>query len=243
MARRALFVLAVVAACWLKSFALRTGDALHLLPRTMSVGRLAFFVLPGLVIAALAIYLARRWALFSRSELGLERSEWQRRHPTRHALILGGLLAGFAVAYMLPPINYALTNGLTYADFLSEIRSHEYRSTLEPYEPLDASGLSLSFLDDVVFPPLMEEVPYRALLVPLVLPVLGRWGAVLVSGAVFFLTHWLAYQQAPNLQHFLGGVVLAYVFLRVGLAGSLATHAGSNAGIWLLAVWAACAAP
>lgn len=238
MARRALFVFSVVAACWLKSFALHTGDALHVLPRAMTVARLAALALPGLAIAAAAIYLARRWGLFSRVELGLERSAWQRRHPLRHAAIVGGLFAGFALAYMLPPINYAIANGLNYADFLTEIRLHEYRSTLRPYEPIDAAALGLSFLDDVVFPPLIEEVPYRALLVPLVLPLLGRWGAVVTSGVVFFLTHWIAYEQGPNLQHFLSGAVLAFIFLRVGLAGSLAAHAGGNAGIWLLAFWA-----
>jgi len=63
-------------------------------------------------------------------------------------------------------------------------------------------------------------------------------GVLYSCRAVFFLTHWLAYQQGPNLQHFAGGLILGYVFLRTGLAASIAAHAGGNAGVWILAAWA-----
>lgn len=246
MPRRAAFVLAVLAAFWLRSFVVRAADALYLLPRTMGWARVACLLVPGLVIAGAALYLARRWDLFSRAELGLEPTDWQRRHGIvgfRCALLIAGLFIGFALAYMLPPIHYGLSNELSHAEFLAEIRQHEYRSTLRQYEPISLGDLALSFVDGSVAWPFMEEAVFRALLVPLLLSWLHWWGAVLASGVVFCLTHWLVYQQGLQPQHFVTGVVFACVFLLVGLTGSVAAHAGGNAGVWLLALYAACAVP
>ena len=142
----------------------------------------------------------------------------------------------------LTPINYAYSHGLTHEEFLEELRRFEYRSTLEAYEPIDAAGLALSFFDGSVHAPFAEEVPYRALLVPLVRPWIGRFGTALCSGVVFFLLHWLVYGLGPEPSHFFSGAIFAYLFMYAGLGASLAAHAGGNAGIWLLAVYAAFAA-
>lgn len=243
MPGRVIFVLVVLALCGLRALVTHYSEAF--LPQTMSAERLAAFAVPGILISGTAILLAVRWRVFTRVELGLAPTDWQLKYRVtgfRLALFLLGLFLVFALMYALPPINYAYSQGLSHAEFLEELRRFEYRSTLEAYEPIDAAGLALSFFDGSVHAPLAEEVPYRALLVPLVRPWIGRFGTALCSGVVFFLLHWLVYGLGPEPSHFFSGAIFAYLFMYAGLGASLAAHAGGNAGIWLLAVYAAFAA-
>lgn len=243
MLGRVIFVLAVLALFGLRSLVTHFSEAF--LPQTMSAERLAVFAVPGILTSGAAILLALRWRLFTRVELGLAPTVWQLRYRVtglRFAFFLLGIFLIFALLYALPPINYAYSQGLSHADFLEEIRRFEYRSTLEAYEPINAAGLALSFFDGSVHAPLAEEVPCRALLVPLVQPWIGRLGTALCSGVVFFLLHWLVYGLGPEPSHFFSGAIFAYLFMYAGLGASLAAHAGGNAGIWLLAVYAAFAA-
>ncbi len=43
--------------------------------------------------------------------------------------MLFGLVVAGALTHMLPPVNYSLVNGLSYAEFIDLVRSNEWRAT------------------------------------------------------------------------------------------------------------------
>src|SRR5262249_14238560 len=149
------------------------------------------------------------------------------------AIFLAGMLIDIAV-----PLLTMTANGMSYEEILAHLRRFEYWYTfgrLEPPPPAWAIGLEAV---TSILAPLSEEVPYRALLVPATLSVLSRSSAALVSGAVFFLVHWLAFGGAPHPAYFVHGWAFAWVFMLAGLPGSIAAHAGVCFGVLALATFA-----
>lgn len=216
--------------------------ALHgsgLEPRDAPVLRAALIYGPGLVTAGAALVVALRSGLFTPIELGLRMPPWvmRRGRGGAGALLLAIFLAGMLVD-VAGPIGTMTANGMSYDEIVAHLRRFEYWYTfgrLEPPPPAWAIGLEAV---TSVLAPLSEEVPYRALLVPVALSRLSRNSAALASGAVFFLVHWLAFGGAPHPAYFLHGWAFAWVFMLVGLLGSIAAHAGVCFGVLVLATFA-----
>lgn len=173
--------------------------------------------------------------------LGLEATDFMtRRHLVgwRFALVLAAIFLVAALVYMAPPINYSIAHGFSYGEFVEELRRHEWRATFaRSVPPVDPLEVVLVFLHSVVFAPLTEEIPYRALFVPVVSPALGRHWTAIASGLVFLALHTFVYGLTPDPSYFLGGLASAYAFLCFGLAGAVVCHAGGNFGIWMLAMF------
>ncbi|MBZ5713015.1 CPBP family intramembrane glutamic endopeptidase [Nannocystis pusilla] len=237
MSRRLAFLLAVFVADWLAFLPVRLGYA----PIHTSLGRLLMISGSSVVVCVAAVVLARRRDLFTAADLGLTPTETQRARAIvggRFALVLLGLFVGAALLHMLPPVNYSLWNRLSYPEFVDELRRHEWRDSFaRSVPPVDAADAAIVFVHGVILSPLTEEIPYRALFMPTVLPYLGRHGAALASGVVFFGLHVLVYGLTPAADYFLAGVAYAYFFGWFGLAGAVAVHAGGNFGLLLLALY------
>ena len=237
MSKRAALLASVFFVDWLCFVPIRLGYA----PKYTSVGRVAMISGPSLVLCAVALVVALGRGLYSRAELGLEANDFLKRRGLvgwRFALLIAAIFIVTAIIYIFPPINYSITHGLSYTEFVDELRRHEWRSIFARSEqPIDAKDVVLVFLHSVVFAPLTEEIPYRALFIPVVLPKLGRHLTALASGVVFLGLHTLVYGLTPAPDYFLMGVAFAYVFMYAGLAGSIACHAGGNCGRWLLAMF------
>jgi membrane protease YdiL (CAAX protease family) len=94
----------------------------------------------------------------------------------------------------------------------------------------DVPGAALRLL---VVAPLLEEAVYRGVLVPALVPSLGRWGALFASGAAFAGIHHVYGNPGPDNQ--VAGFVLAWAMLRSGtLWMPIALHAGGNALVLVL---------
>lgn len=237
MSKRAALLALVLVTDWLCFLPIRLGYA----PQHTSVGRVAMISGSSLVLCAVALAVALGRGLYTRAELGLEATDFMKRRGLvgwRYILLLAAIFIATAVIHMLPPINYSIAQGLSYAEFVDELRRHEWRSAFARSEqPIDAKDVVLVFLHSVVFAPVTEEIPYRALFVPVVLPRLGRHLTALASGLVFFGLHTLVYGLTPAPDYFISGLAFAYVFMYAGLAGSILCHAGGNFGLWLLAMF------
>lgn len=237
MSKRAALLASVLVVDCLCFLPIRLGYA----PRYTSIGRVAMISGPSLVLCAVALAVALGRGLYTRAELGLEATEFMKRRGLvgwRYAVLLTAIFIVAALIHMFPPINYSIVHGFSYAEFVDELRRHEWRSTFARSEqPVDPVEVVLVFLHSVVFAPLTEEIPYRALFVPAVLPRLGRHLTALASGLVFLGLHTVVYGLTPDPSYFLGGLAFAYVFMYAGLAGAIVCHAGGNFGIWLLAMF------
>jgi membrane protease YdiL (CAAX protease family) len=78
-----------------------------------------------------------------------------------------------------------------------------------------------------VLTPVVEETLYRVVLGVAVVPALGAWGAVLLSGALFAALHFVYGNPSPENQ--VGGFLLAWGFLRGGTALlPVGLHAAGN---------------
>ena len=79
-----------------------------------------------------------------------------------------------------------------------------------------------------VLAPIVEELVYRAVLVPALLPALGPWGAIAASGVAFATLHHVYGNPGPDNQ--VAGFVLAWAYLRSGAVWvPVALHALGNA--------------
>lgn len=238
MYRRVAFFLTVLAAEVLCLLGLRYG---RLTPSELGLARIATLYLPGLVILVLAFVWVRRTGLFTAAELGLRPTDWMRQRGVlgwRYALLLFLSFIVTAILHAVPPINYSLLNGLSYAEFVGEVRSHEWREVFARAKaPIGASEVALTWTKMCFLAPLSEEALYRAFFMPAVLPRLNLHVAAILSGAVFHAVHVYVYGYSPAPDYFLGGWAFAYVFMYLGLAGAVVCHAGGNFGIWLLAVF------
>ena len=236
MPRRWALLLAVFIADWLAFMPARLGYA----PSQTTIGRVLLLSGPALLVSAIGITVARQRGIFSRAELGLGVTEFQRRRGLvglRGALTLLGLFVLGALSHMLPSMNYSFANGLNYSEFIELVRGNEWRwSFARSPAPVDIGDVALVFTKGVILAPLVEEIPYRALFVPTVLPHLGRVGAAVASGLVFFGVHVLVYGVPMHPSYFLVGAALAAIFLGFGLLGALIFHAGCNFGILGLAL-------
>ncbi|MBZ5712298.1 CPBP family intramembrane glutamic endopeptidase [Nannocystis pusilla] len=194
---------------------------------------------PMLIVAGVALVLAVRRGLFTPAELGLEAPAWTMRcgRAGRVLLLLAIFLAG-ALIDISGPLGTMTANGMSYSEIVHHLFRYEYRyiyGRLEP--PLSTWDVGVHAVSTIVFPPLTEEIPYRALFIPVALSRLSRSGAAMASGVVFFLYHWLA-GWAPHPAFFLHGWAFAWAFMLVGLAGSIAAHAGVLLGVVVLGTFA-----
>jgi len=208
-------------------------------PRDAPILRVALIYGPGLITAGTALIIALRTGLFTPAQLGLHMPAWTLRRGRGGAalLLLAIFLAGMLVD-VAGPVGTMTANGMSCDEIVAHLRRYEYWYTfgrLEPPPPAWAIGLEAV---TSILAPLSEEVPYRALLVPTMLLRLSRNSAALVSGAVFFLVHWLAFGGAPHPAYFLHGWAFAWVFMLAGLSGSIAAHAGVCFGVLALATFA-----
>lgn len=237
MSRRAALLLAVFVADWLAFLPARLGYA-H--PHT-SLARLFVLVGPSIVVCVVAVAVALRARIFSRAELGLEPTEFQRERglvgKRGYLALLGVFIAG-ALTHMFPPVNFSLLNGFSHAEFLELLRQNEWRSNFARcVPPVDFGDVALVFLHGVILAPLTEEIPYRALFVPTVLPYLGRVGTAIAAGLVFLGLHVLVYGRSLHGSYFLVGAALVFIFLWFGLRGALLFHGGCNFGLLVLALY------
>jgi membrane protease YdiL (CAAX protease family) len=236
MLRRAALLLAVLAFDWLAFMPIRLGYA----PPHTSLGRLLFIYGPTVLLCAVSVAVALRRGVHTRADLGLETTEYQRRHRIigwRYALALLGLFLAGALTHMLPPVNYSLVHGLSYAEFIELVRGNEWRACFaRSLPPVDGGDIALVFAQGVVLAPLVEETVYRALFVPTVFGTLGRFGTAAAAGVLFHGVHVVIYGMPAHPSYFLVGAALAYVFYWFGLRGALAAHAGCNFGLLLLAL-------
>lgn len=93
-----------------------------------------------------------------------------------------------------------------------------------------------------VLAPIVEELIYRAVLVPAILPILGPWGAIAASGIAFAGLHQAYGNPGPDNQ--VAGFILAWAYLRsgaiwvpvalhsLGNACALIDHVGLAEGWW-----------
>jgi membrane protease YdiL (CAAX protease family) len=81
--------------------------------------------------------------------------------------------------------------------------------------------------DACIYAPVFEELVYRVALCSALVPWVGRWPAVIVSGAIFSLIHIANGVAGPD--NFIAGYFFAWAYLRSGSAAvPMALHAGGN---------------
>lgn len=211
----------------------------HLLPAPMSIARAIALYLPTALLAALGVSLALRLRLLTPPELGLGVTEFRRRHrlvERRYAAVLTALFVVAALTHALPPICAAVVEGWTHGELLAELRAHEWRDHFRHAGTVGVFALAYAFITRCVLSPVLEEIIFRALLIPAASP-LGPHGAALVSGAVFHALHVYVYGYASEPSFFLVGWALAYTFIFLGLPAAILCHAGCNVGLYLLALY------
>lgn len=168
-------------------------------------GALLVLVLGGVVVL---------WRLAGRdgASLGL-RTDLQ---PSLRYWLLGVAVIGLVV-------------GLIVAGY--ELVSGEYRH-LTFHRP-DARAWRWDFADLCIFYPAYEELVYRVALCSALVPWIGRWPTVVVSGALFALVHVVYGTAGPD--NFVAGYFFAWAYLRSGsVALPMAMHAGGNLVVFLL---------
>jgi membrane protease YdiL (CAAX protease family) len=79
--------------------------------------------------------------------------------------------------------------------------------------------------------PLVEELVYRGLAVPALAALAGNWGAIVLSGPLFYLLHIVVYGYPAFLVHYcVAGWILAWAFVYRGrLWVPVVLHAAGNA--------------
>lgn len=237
MSRRASILLATIAADVACIVAFRFSG---LEPLDAPVLRGVLVYGPPLLIASVALAVALRGRHFTCAELGLRVPEWAlRRGWIGYCLLLLGVFVVAALVDIGAPLSSLNASGMTFEEIVAHLRRYEYRymyGRLEP--PLMAWDIGVVLVKNVLLPPLVEEVPYRALFIPVARARLSRHHAALASGAVFFLLHWLAYGAQPHPAYFLSGWAFAWAFMLLGLPGAIVAHAGEDFGVFLLATFA-----
>lgn len=194
---------------------------------------------PTLATAGVGLTLALRGGLFTAAELGLRMPAWtMRRGRAGAVLLVVAIFVAGALVDVAGPLVTMTANGMSYDEIVAHLFRYEYRYTFGRIEPPPAAwAIGLQAVTSILAP-LSEEVPYRALLVPVVLSRLSRSWAALVSGVVFFLVHWLAFGGEPHPAYFLHGWAFAWVFMLAGLPGSIAAHTGVCFGVLALGTFA-----
>lgn len=95
------------------------------------------------------------------------------------------------------------------------------------------------FVSVAVIAPILEEILYRGMLLSWLNRFMGKWGAIMVSAAIFagiHLVDWNARAAVPGL--FIVGLVLGWAAMRRGdLSLAVPLHAGVNTLAAFLIVW------
>lgn len=205
-------------------------------PRDAPVWRGVMVYGPALVINTVSLIVALRYKLFTPAELGLRRPAWAMRHGRAwFALVLFAVFIAAALVDFITPLATMTASGMAYEEIVEHVRQHEYRYTYGRLAPPPAAwNIAVEFIKAVVVAPLDEELPYRALFVPVALSKLSRSHTALASGAIFFLVHWLAYGAQAHPVYFLSGWLFAWAFMWAGLPAALAAHGGENFGSSML---------
>lgn len=238
MSSRARLALATIAVQLAWIVALRRSG---LEPRDAPVLRGVLLYGPALLVAGVGVGVGLRRGLFTPAELGLRRPAWAvRRHWIWFVLALLAMFVAAALVDAVAPLATLASRGMPFEDIMEHVRRHEYRYTYGRLEPPPAAwNIAVEFIKGVVLAPLAEEVPYRALFIPVALSRLSRGNVAIASGLVFLLVHWLAYGAQPHPAYFLSGWVFAWAFMFAGLPGALMVHGGENFGVLVLGTFAA----
>jgi membrane protease YdiL (CAAX protease family) len=100
-------------------------------------------------------------------------------------------------------------------------------------DPISFSPRALGgeLLQSVLLPPVFEEIAFRLLLCAALVPVVGRWPAVLLSSAVFGLAHY----NNPGPTNLIAGLAFGWAFLvSESVLVPIAWHALGNLFVLLL---------
>ena len=83
--------------------------------------------------------------------------------------------------------------------------------------------------------PFIEELLFRGLLQRQLEVGLGRTAAILISGPIFWVYHWIAFGGITPINHMVAGWILAWVYAKTGnLWVAIALHAIGNLSVLLL---------
>lgn len=84
-----------------------------------------------------------------------------------------------------------------------------------------------AFVGMCVHAPVAEEVIYRVLLIAAVLPTVGKWSSIVLSGTIFAMAHVLGGNASPENQ--IAGFMLAWAYLESEtILVPIAMHSGGN---------------
>lgn len=84
-----------------------------------------------------------------------------------------------------------------------------------------------AFVGMCVHAPVTEEVIYRVLLIAAVLPTVGKWSSIVLSGVIFAMAHVLGGNASPENQ--IAGFMLAWAYLESEtIVVPIAMHSGGN---------------
>jgi uncharacterized protein len=123
-----------------------------------------------------------------------------------------------------------LAVGLAGAGYLLATGAYQRLSFNAP----DADTWLARVPDACIYAPVFEELVFRVALCAALVPWIGRWPTVIVSGAIFGLVHITNGVAGPD--NFIAGYFLAWAYLRSeSLTVPIALHAAGNLIIVLLA--------
>ena len=78
--------------------------------------------------------------------------------------------------------------------------------------------LTIALLAILVIAPVIEEFVFRGLLLTYLKQKMGRWGAIIVSAALFALFHYAPQQKASNFSLFFSLFSLGFFFLAFSMS-------------------------
>lgn len=195
-------------------------------------------------VAAIAIDLALSTGPFARSDAGhvwrwllagaavlllgaVARGRWEalglslRLRPSRRFWLIAVLLVAAGAALLMGAfLLYLQSTGGRFAP----LGLFRRRADFWPW----ALRLVVSF-------PVIEELIYRLVVCVALLPWIGRWGAVMVSGVLFAALH--VRYGVPAANNMAAGFLFAWAFVRSeNIAVPLVLHAAGNLGLGLIAL-------
>ncbi|HLU37826.1 MAG TPA: type II CAAX endopeptidase family protein [Planctomycetota bacterium] len=119
------------------------------------------------------------------------------------------------------------------------IRIGGFRFELQPRNVHDVADFGDWFWLAVVWAPLAEEWIYRGVVQPRLREAFGARAAIVLSGVLFWLYHWIAHGGVTAPNHLLAGWLFAWSWQRTGsLVAPTLLHAAGNLSLGLAdALW------